>query len=158
MPRLENGQTFPSLQLPQVGGGTLSLPQDLAGSYGVVLVYRGAWCPYCNAQLAAFRRAAESLTEAGVKVAVLSVDDEQTSTGLVDKLHLSFPVGHSADADKIADQIGCYVNDDPHYLQSTGFVIAPDATVLTAVYSSGAIGRLMPEDVVGLVTYLRDNS
>ena len=158
MPRLENGQTFPSLQLPQVGGGTLSLPQDLAGSYGVVLVYRGAWCPYCNAQLAAFRRAAESLTEAGVKVAVLSVDDEQTSTGLVDKLHLSFPVGHSADADQIADQIGCYVNDDPHYLQSTGFVIAPDATVLTAVYSSGAIGRLMPEDVVGLVTYLRDNS
>ena len=158
MPRLNNGPTFPSLQLPQVGGGTLSLPDGLAGAFGVVLVYRGAWCPYCSAQLSAFRRATESLTGAGVKVVALSVDDEQTSAGLVDKLRLPFPVGHSADADQLADQLGCYVNDEPHYLQSTGFVLAPDATVVTAVYSSGAIGRLMPEDVVGLVTYLRDHS
>lgn len=158
MPRLENGQTFPSLQLPQVGGGTLSLPEDLAGSLGVVLVYRGAWCPYCNAQLSAYRRATESLDEAGVKVAALSVDDEQTSAGLMDKLRLPFPVGHSADADQVASQLGCYVNDEPHYLQSTGFVLAPDGTVVTAVYSSGAIGRLMPDDVVGLVTYLQEHS
>jgi len=27
--------------------------------------------------------------------------------------------------------------------------------VLTAVYSSGAIGRLVPEDVLGLVQYAR---
>lgn len=45
MPRLENGQTFPSLQLPSVGASTLSLPDDLVGNFGVVLVYRGAWCP-----------------------------------------------------------------------------------------------------------------
>lgn len=158
MPRLENGQTFPSLQLPQVGGGTLSLPEDLAGAFGVVLVYRGAWCPYCNAQLSAYRRAAESLGEAGVKVVALSVDDEQASTGLVDKLRLPFPVGHSVDADQVASQLGSYVNDEPHYLQSTGFVLAPDGTVLTAVYSSGAIGRLLPEDVVGLVTYIKDHA
>jgi len=158
MPRLENGQTFLTLQLPQVGGGTLSLPDDLAGAFGVVLVYRGAWCPYCNAQLSAFRRATESLDEAGVKVVALSVDDEQTSAGLVDKLRLPFPVGHSADADQVAKRLGCYVNDEPHYLQSTGFVLAPDGTVVTAVYSSGAIGRLMPEDVVGLVTHIKDQS
>lgn len=60
MIRLENGQIFPSLQLPLVGGGTLSLPEDLDGSFGVVLVYRGAWCPFCNAQLAAFGRATDS--------------------------------------------------------------------------------------------------
>ena len=158
MPRLENGQSFPSLQVPQVGGGTLALPEGLAGSFGVVLVYRGAWCPYCNAQLSAFRRASESLDEAGVKVVALSVDDEQTSTALVDKLRLGFPVGHSADADEVAAKLGCYVSDEPHYLQSTGFVLAPDGTVVTAVYSSGAIGRLMPEDIVGLVTYLKDHS
>jgi peroxiredoxin len=158
VPRLENGQSFPSLQVPQVGGGTVSLPEGLAGSFGVVLVYRGAWCPYCNAQLSAFRRASDSLAEAGVKVVALSVDDEQTSAALVDKLRVGFPVGHSADADQVADQLGCYVNDEPHYLQSSGFVLAPDGTVVTAVYSSGAIGRLMPEDVVGLVTYLKDHA
>jgi peroxiredoxin len=158
MPRLENGQSFPSLQVRQVGGGTVSLPEELAGSFGVVLVYRGAWCPYCNAQLSAFRRASESLGGAGVKVVALSVDDEQTTAALVDKLHLGFPVGHSADADQVAAELGCYVNAEPHYLQSTGFVLAPDGTVVTAVYSSGAIGRLMPEDVVGLVTYLQGHS
>jgi peroxiredoxin len=49
VPHLGNGETFPSLQLPLVGGETLSLPDDLAGDFGVVLVYRGAWRPYCNA-------------------------------------------------------------------------------------------------------------
>jgi peroxiredoxin len=155
MPRLENGQTFPALQLPKVGGGTLSLPGDLAGDFGVVLVYRGAWCPYCNAQLAAFSRATSALEEAGARVVALSVDDEATSTALADKLRLTFPLAHSADSDAVADQLGAYVNVEPRYLQSTGFVLAPDGSVLTAVYSSGAIGRLLPDDVVGLVKYAR---
>ncbi len=154
MPRLENGHPFPSLQLPQVGGGTLSLPDDLAGDFGVVLVYRGAWCPYCNAQLAAFSRAQDDLAEAGIKVVALSVDDEPTTTGLVEKRRLGFPVAYGADADAVAQALGAYVNDEPRYLQSTGFVLAPDGTVVTAVYSSGAIGRLVPEDVLGLVRYL----
>ncbi len=62
---LGNGDTFPSLRVAAVGGGTISLPSDLAGSYGVVLFYRGSWCPYCNAQLTAFHRASDELTEVG---------------------------------------------------------------------------------------------
>jgi hypothetical protein len=41
MSRLRNGQPFPSLEVRAVGGGTIWLPDDLAGSYGVVLIYRG---------------------------------------------------------------------------------------------------------------------
>ncbi len=157
MPRLENGAPFPALRLPLVGGGTLSLPGDLAGSFGVVLVYRGAWCPYCNAQLSSFARAADQLDAAGIRVVALSVDDEATSGALVDRRHLGFPVAHSADPDQVAAALGSYVNDEPHYLQSTGFVLAPDGTVVTAVYSSGAIGRLVPEDVLGLVRYVSEH-
>lgn len=58
----------------------------------------------------------------------------------------------------MAATLGSYVNDEPRYLQSTGFVLAPDGTVVTAVYSSGAIGRLLPEDVVGLVRYIREHA
>ncbi|HEY0812749.1 MAG TPA: peroxiredoxin family protein [Pseudonocardia sp.] len=155
---LHNGDTFPSLDLPAVGGGTISLPSDLAGSFGVVLIYRGSWCPYCNAQLAGFARAASTLDELGVKVVALSVDDEATSAALVAKHHLTFPVGHSVDADKVAAATGAYTNDEPHYLQSTGFVLAPDSTVLTAVYSSGAIGRLVADDVAGLIRYVRSQA
>ncbi len=143
MARLHNAQPFPVLSVPAVGGGTVSLPSDLAGFYGVVLIYRGSWCPYCNTQLAAFSRAHDTLAELNVKVVALSVDNEDTSTELVNKRRLGFPVGHSADADTVAAAVGAYVNDNPRYLQSTGFVLAPDGTVLLAVYSSGAIGRLV---------------
>lgn len=153
--QLGNGQDFPTVQFAKVGGGTISLPSDLAGAFGVVLFYRGAWCPYCNAQLAAFQRAHQSLADAGIAVVAISVDDEATGAALVEKRKIAFPVGHSADADAVAAATGAFTNADPKYLQSTGFVLAPDGTVLTAVYSSGAIGRLVPDNVVGLVRYLR---
>jgi hypothetical protein len=31
-------------------------------------------------------------------------------------------------------------------------------TTIVSVYSSGAIGRLLPEDVIGLVRYLREHA
>lgn len=157
MSRLHPGQPFPPLQLPLVGGGTASLPADLAGGYAAVLVYRGAWCPYCNAQLAAFARADASLRAAGLQAFALSVDDEQTGRALVDKHRLPFPVAHSADPDQVAAMLGCYLNDEPRYLQSTGFLLTPDSRVALAVYSSGAVGRLLPDDAVGLVRYLREH-
>jgi len=152
---LKPGDPFPALSLDVAGAGTIQLPDALAGWYGVVLIYRGSWCPYCNAQLRAFQRAADRLSAAGVKVVALSVDDAATTEQLISKLGLTFPVGHSADARRIAELTGAFVNPDPEYLQSTGFVLDPDGSVLLSVYSSGAIGRLVPEDVLGLVDYLR---
>lgn len=156
MPRLENAQVFPSLQLPSVGGGTLSLPDDLADHYAVVLTYRGAWCPSCNAQLSAFARAQDKLDAADIKVIAFSVDDEEATSNLVEKRKLNFPVGYGADPDDTAATLGCYLNDEPRYLQPSGFVLAPDGTVIVAVYSSGAIGRLMPEEVIGMVNHVKD--
>lgn len=157
MPLLHNGDAFPDLTIDAVGGGSISLPDDLAGSYGVVLLYRGSWCPYCNAQLAAFSRASDALAALGVRVVALSVDDEPTSAALVERLRIGFRVGFGADADTIAAATGAFTNDDPKYLQSTGFVLDPDGKVITGVYSSGAIGRLVPDDVVGFVRYLRSH-
>lgn len=158
MPRLQNGETFPTLDVPAVGGGTLQIPQSLKGSYGVVLIYRGAWCPYCQAQLAAFQRASGKLAETGIKVVALSVDDEPTTVGTIEKHKLSFPIGHSADADKVAAITGAYTNAEPHYLQTTGFLLDPEGRVLNAVYSSGPIGRLVAEDVIGMVAYLKSKA
>ena len=44
------------------------------------------------------------------------------------------------------------------YLQSTGFVLDPAGKVVVSVYSSGAIGRFVPEDVAGLVRYVREHA
>ncbi len=158
MSHLQNGQTFPTFDVPTIGDGTISIPQSLRGSYGVVLIYRGAWCPYCKAQLAGFQRASEKLAEAGIKVVALSVDDEATTVGTIEKFKLSFPVGHSADAEKVASITGAYTNESPRHLQATGFLLAPDGKILNAVYSSGPMGRLVAEDVIGMVAYLKSKA
>jgi peroxiredoxin len=158
MPLLSPGDSFPALTLTPPGAPSLTLPDAFAGDFAVVLFFRGNWCPYCNAQLRAFQRASDSLAETGIKVAALSVDDEPTTAELIAKHGLAFPVGHSADATAIADLTGAFVNPDPVFLQSTGFVLDPAGNVMVSVYSSGAIGRLVPEDVVGLVRYVREHA
>jgi peroxiredoxin len=154
---LQAGDPFPSLTVALPGGRTLRLPDALAGRFGVVLYYRGSWCPYCNAQLRAFQRSLDSLADVDISVVALSVDDEATTLDLIARHGLRFPVGHSAAATALADATGAFVNLDPPYLQSTGFVLDPGGRVIVSVYSSGAIGRLVPQDVIGLVGYLREH-
>jgi peroxiredoxin len=158
MTLLSPGDRFPVLTLTAAGGERISLPDGVEGGFAVVLFYRGSWCPYCNAQLASFQRASGRLAEAGVKVVALSVDDEATTKELVTKHGLTYPVGYGADARAVSEATGAFVNDDPLFLQSTGFVLDPEGRVVLSVYSSGAIGRLVPDDVVGLVRYLRDHA
>ena len=155
MPLLNPGDSFPRLTLNIPGARAVQVPGALAGEFAVMLFNRGAWCPYCTAQLRAFQRARESLAQAGIRVAALWVDGEETTAQFAAKHGLTFPLGHSADAGAVAALTGAFVNPDPVYLQSTGFVLDPQGKVIVSVYSSGAIGRLMPDDVVGLVRYVR---
>ena len=155
---LNPGDQFPALIVTPPGSETYVLPEVFAGSFQVVLFFRGAWCPYCNAQLRAFQRGSVALEEVGAKVIALSVDDEATTKELIAKHGLTFPIGHSADARAVAETTGAFVNDDPMFLQSTGFVLDPAGRVVVSVYSSGAIGRLIPEDVIGLIRYLRQQA
>src|SRR6185437_4307604 len=158
MPLLRPGDAFPELTLTVPGGKAVQVPETFAGRFGVMLFYRGSWCPYCNAQLRAFQRADATLEDAGARVAALSVDDEAATAALTAKHGLTFPVGYGADAREVAGLTGAFVNPDPVYLQSTGFVLDPDGKVVVSVYSSGAIGRLVPDDVAGLVRYVRQHA
>ncbi len=154
---LSPGDAFPPLAVALGrAGDMLELPDALDDHYAVILFFRGAWCPYCNAQLRAFQRAMERLDALDIRVVALSTESEADTAGLVEKHGLSFPVGHSADAEAVAAATGAFVNAGPAFLQSTGFVLDPAGRVVVSVYSSGAIGRLLPDDVIGLVRYLRD--
>lgn len=156
MHKLKNGDLLPNIEIDTLDEGRIALPAHLKGHYGVVLFYRGSWCPYCNAQLAAFVRAAEQLAELDIRVVALSVDDEATTRATAEKRRITFPLGYGADAQALSDLTGAYISSNPLYLQSTGFVLDPDGRVITAVYSSNAIGRLMPEDVVGFIKHMQE--
>ena len=155
---LQNNDIFPSLTFARTGGGEIQLPGDLAGGFGVILFHRGSWCPYCNAQLAAFARAALNFAEEGIRVVSVSVDDREKSEALVEKHKLGFPVAYGADARAVSEVTGAFVNDNPVCLQASGFVLNPEGGVVTAVYSTRAIGRLMPDDVLNFVRHLKSSA
>ena len=155
---LQNDDVFPSLTLARAGGGEIHLPGDLAGGFGVILFHRGAWCPYCNAQLAAYARAADDLAKERIKVVSLSTDDRETSEALVKMHNLNFPVGYGADARAVSAATGAVVNAKPVCLQATGFILDSDGRIVTAVYSTRAIGRLMPDDVLSFVRHLKSSA
>jgi len=50
------------------------------------------------------------------------------------------------------------VNEEPFYLQATGFVLHPDGTIAVSVYSSGAIGRLVGADTANFIKYMQQNA
>ena len=158
MPLLNPGDLFPQLVISTTSDQSITIPDAFAGDFAVVLFYRGAWCPYCNAQLRAFERAGQTLADNGIRAAALSVDDKETTAALIAKHALTFPVGYGADANAVAALTGAFVNPDPVYLQSTGFVLDPVGNVVVSVYSSGAIGRLVPDDITGMVRYMREHS
>jgi peroxiredoxin len=145
MPLLYPGDTFPELTLTVPGGQTVTVPEAFGRQFGVLLFYRGSWCPYCNAQLRAFQRTGGVLADAGVRVAALPVDDEAATAALTAKHGLTLPVGYGVDAGKVADLTGAFVNPGPVHLQSTGVRHQPAGQVVVSVYSSEAIARLVAE-------------
>lgn len=152
---------FPDLVIPKVGGGALRPANDLHGKYRVILIYRGHWCPFCNEQIAAFAQAADALSEAGIDVMAFSVDDEATSAAFAAKHRWPFSLGHSADVETIVERTGACDMHHPgrgHFLETTGFILAPDGAIVNAVYSTRAIGRLVPGDVIRLVAFMRSLS
>jgi peroxiredoxin len=156
---LKNGQVFPNLEIAAVGGGAIHLPRDLAGSFGVVLMYRGEWCPFCNEQLASIQAESAKLTDLGVKVVAFSVDDEGATAALAAKHHLTFRLGHSASAEYVAGVTGAFVGEHGHpILQPTGFLLAPDGKIMMEVYASGPLGRMTGPDLTRVVAYIKSMS
>jgi peroxiredoxin len=94
MTLLNQGDRFPSIELSVAGAGvrTLELPGRLAGEYGIVLFYRGSWCPYCKEQLRAFQRAKDKLADIGARVLAVSVDDEATTRETMSRWSSTKPV------------------------------------------------------------------
>ena len=41
--RLENGQRFPTISASTLGGGTITIPDDLEGVWSVLIFYTGHW-------------------------------------------------------------------------------------------------------------------
>ncbi|MGD0238093.1 MAG: peroxiredoxin, partial [Syntrophorhabdales bacterium] len=61
---------------------------------------------------------------------------------------------HGLNAKEISLKTGAFYEGKEGYLHATGFVINPEGTIVNAVYSTMAIGRLVAKDCLGLIRYL----
>ncbi|TCR79615.1 peroxiredoxin-like family protein [Rhizobium sp. BK376] len=86
------GDLVPEFSLPGASGEAVSLLETLAGGPVVLTFYRGAWCPYCNIQLAAYERALPAIAEAGGCLVAISPQLPDGSLSMTEKNNLTFDV------------------------------------------------------------------
>jgi len=105
--------------------------------------------------LADFQKNLERFKEIESRVVALSVDSEEDAQKMVDRNKLTYPVLYGLDSRETLETIGGYINEDPLFLHPSGFILRPDGTIALLVQSSGAIGRLVANDSVGVIRYLQ---
>ncbi|MCT6701175.1 peroxiredoxin-like family protein [Rheinheimera sp. 4Y26] len=69
---LLNGMTAPAVTLLDQQGKEVQLLTELGKKPTVLVFYRGGWCPYCNAQLAALRDIEPKLQALGYQLIAIS--------------------------------------------------------------------------------------
>ncbi|MBI4011565.1 MAG: redoxin domain-containing protein [Candidatus Rokubacteria bacterium] len=105
--------------------------------------------------MAAFEKAQERLGGEGISVVAASTDPLEKARETVAEHALSFPVGFGLPLKETAARLGAFYEPKRGFLQATGFVVKPDRTIAVAQYSSGPIGRLVWQDVLGLVQFYK---
>ena len=103
--------------------------------------------------MADFQKHIDQFEEIGAKLVALSVDPEEDARRTVDRHELTYPVLHSLDARETMATIGGYMNEEPPYLHPSGFILRPDGTIVMLAQASGAIGRLVATDTIGLIRH-----
>lgn len=90
---IEPGARLPDAALLDPYGHTTSLSEALAGRQGVLVFYRGAWCPYCNLALRTYQVAlVDDLEARGAQLVAISPQRSDGSLTMQEKHGLRFPV------------------------------------------------------------------
>jgi peroxiredoxin len=99
------GDRAPDFLLPDARGGKLELTTALAAGPVVLVFYRGAWCPYCNLQLAAYQQALPDIEAAGATLIAVSPQTPDRSSSFAETQNLRFAV-LSDRGNKVAHEYG----------------------------------------------------
>ncbi len=84
-----------------------------------------------------------------------SVDPLEKAGETVKKQSLTYPVGFGLPVKETAAMLGAFYEERRGILHAAGFVVKPDRTIAVAQYSSGPIGRLVWQDVLGFVQFYK---
>jgi peroxiredoxin len=166
------GDRAPAFRLPDARGGHVALHDLLTDGPVVLVFYRGAWCPYCNLQLAAFQTALADIRAAGATLVAVSPQTPDQSLTFAEQKALEFPVLSDA-GNAVADAYGLvftqsaaptatsrelgielsdYNGEDSNTLPAAStFVIAADGVIRFASVSGDYRWRVGPEEVLAVL-------
>ncbi len=88
-------------------------------------------------------------------VLAASTDPVDKAKETVSEHSLTFPVGYGLPLKETAASLGAFYEERRNILQATGFLVKPDKTIVVSQYSSGPIGRLVWQDILGLVQFYK---
>ncbi len=89
---LKAGAMAPHFELPDGDGMTWRSEELLRRGPLVMVFYRGRWCAYCNAQLAALQEVHKQIADAGASLVAISPQTKKHSYMTCDMHKLRFPV------------------------------------------------------------------
>jgi peroxiredoxin len=84
------GEKIPSITLKSVDTTDVDLLELISKKRTVLVFYRGGWCPYCNAHLAALAEAEKELLDLGYQIIAISPDAPKSLKVTDDKEKLNY--------------------------------------------------------------------
>lgn len=92
------------------------------------------------------------MREENIGLVIGSAEPAEKVQETVDKLGIHrIPIVPALDVQEISRRYGAFFDEEKQFLHATGFLLLPGGKILTAVYSSGSLGRLTGRDVINLV-------
>jgi len=159
--KLAAGDTFPQITLPRVGGGEVQLGGQ-AGSWQMVVVYRGAHCPKCKQYLTKLQSLQPAFSEIGTAIVAVSADPIEKAEAQVLELGLSFPVGYGLSMDQMRS-LGVYISNprspeetDRPFSEPGLFIVNPDCMLQITDISNAPFARPDPENVLAGLKFLQE--
>jgi peroxiredoxin len=110
------GMPIPDAELLDAHGSITTLHAAVAGRPTVLVLYRGAWCPYCNLTLRTYQQTLlPRLTQEGAALLAISPQTPDGSLSMQEKNELAFPV-LSDPGNSIARALGALTQPTPEVL------------------------------------------
>jgi len=148
------GDGMPDARLLDVHGEPASLATAIGGAGAVVVLYRGAWCPYCNLALRAYQEdLLPQLVQRGIALVAISPQKPDGSLSMQEKNELSFTV-LSDPGNQVAAGLGVLTapSEDARAAQRTLGLDLPEAN------ADGTYGVPMPTvtivDGTGIIRWI----
>ena len=101
--------------------------------------------------MAAFSELKQEFDDVGASILGASVDTLDKAAELQNGLN--FPIAYGVTQEQAAT-IGSWWEDRRSIIQPSEFILGDHGNVVSATYSTGPVGRLMPEDALKLIRFV----